>query len=317
MATAHPCLLRRERGESPISPAHLDSRRDQALARSTPSRGEGLAGSRRGPLVGPRYGTVRPAEGRPAIVTGSAGVSCPVTLAAGVADFWSRRRSSSASPARRLHYTSTLTQLTQARQAPSSRGRGGLPSPAARGVARRGPHPLDGLRGRAGVCGAPRAGRPPPLDPRRSRREQSGRGGVVIPGGPAKGGSAWTRRRCLDRARLFSAAERAVGHSGHTLTELRLACTCPGPLGRGGDAGGAPGHDLDRRRGRRRARACEPVRTILHQSDAPTIASTSISTNMSGLIRPFTSTSVAVGIAAAKAFETSSTTAGESAMFVR
>jgi hypothetical protein len=29
---------------------------------------------------------VRPAEGRPAIVTGCAGVSCPVTLVAGVSD---------------------------------------------------------------------------------------------------------------------------------------------------------------------------------------------------------------------------------------
>ena len=50
-----------------------------------------------GPPVGPRYETVRPAEGRPAIVTGSAGVSCPVTLAAGVSDLWSRCQSSSAS----------------------------------------------------------------------------------------------------------------------------------------------------------------------------------------------------------------------------
>ena len=33
--------------------------------------------------------TVRPAEGRPAIVTGCAGVSCPATLLAGVSD-WGR-----------------------------------------------------------------------------------------------------------------------------------------------------------------------------------------------------------------------------------
>jgi hypothetical protein len=55
----------------------------------------------------------------------------------------------------------------------------------------------------------------------------------VIPGDPQKEAACGHERRCPDRARLVSAAERAVGHSGHTLTELRLACTCPCRKGEG------------------------------------------------------------------------------------
>ena len=82
MATGHRCLLWRERGEVPISTANLGSRREPTVARSTPNQRErGSAGSPR-PLDGPWYRTERPAEGHPAIVTGCAGVSCPVTLTA-------------------------------------------------------------------------------------------------------------------------------------------------------------------------------------------------------------------------------------------
>jgi hypothetical protein len=118
MATVHPCLLWRERGESPISTADTYSRRDRTVARSTPGRGEGGAcsGRKSGPLDGPTYGTVRPAAGRPAIVTGCAGVSCPVTLVAGVSiavappeQLRLRRRD-------RYHYTSTVTQFGQGGQ---------------------------------------------------------------------------------------------------------------------------------------------------------------------------------------------------------
>ena len=95
---------------------------------------------------------MRPAEGRPAIVTGSAGVSCPVTLAAGVADFWSRRQSSSASGAR-LHCTSRLTQPAQASQAQSSRclsaRAGGSEGCAGRAVCTRRPPAPSGLPARA------------------------------------------------------------------------------------------------------------------------------------------------------------------------
>jgi hypothetical protein len=41
--------------------------------------------------------TVRPAEGHPAIVRGCAGVSCPVTLVAGVSDCSRAAQSNSAS----------------------------------------------------------------------------------------------------------------------------------------------------------------------------------------------------------------------------
>ena len=52
-------------------------------------------------------GTVRPAEGHPAIVTGCAGISCPVTLEPGVRDCSRAARDRSAS-ARRERYTALV-----------------------------------------------------------------------------------------------------------------------------------------------------------------------------------------------------------------
>jgi hypothetical protein len=56
-----------------------------------------MQGAGGAPSIGPWYGTVQPAEGRPAIVTGCAGVSCPVTFTCRrVGLLWSRRQSCSA-----------------------------------------------------------------------------------------------------------------------------------------------------------------------------------------------------------------------------
>jgi hypothetical protein len=71
--------------------------------------------------------TVRPAEGHPAIVTGCAGVSCPVTLVAGVSDCRRAARAAPPPPARSLHCTSTVTQRHCSRQVPSSNRARGLP----------------------------------------------------------------------------------------------------------------------------------------------------------------------------------------------
>ena len=64
--------------------------------------------------------TVLPAEGHPAIVTGCAGVSCSVTLVAGVSDCSRAARAAPLPPARSLHCTSTVTQRGCSRQVPSS-----------------------------------------------------------------------------------------------------------------------------------------------------------------------------------------------------